>query len=430
MTDSNNTLNPSGYKADAYTSTGEVPRKKLWVWRVIVFVLPVLVLMAAIVGFIAMGALKPTPEEKEDVVKAIPVLTANTSQEDVTLSVDVQGEVQPRTKINLVPQVGGLITYMSPKFIEGGQFNKGDLLVRIEPTEFDLRVTQARAEVAQAETQLSRETSESLIARQDWEELGRSGDQSPLSLREPQMAEAKARLASANARLAEAELQLKRTSLYAPFTGRVTIRHIDQGEFVSVGTRLGEIYSTDVMDVRLPMTNEDLRRAGLTLGFEASKNNPGLPVILSANVAGNYSKWDGRIVRTDSHFDSRTRVLYAYVEVADPFGAGADNGTPLAPGIFVNAAIAGQKLKGALVIPRAALRGEDKVYIANADETLSIKTVSVMSSNRDQAILGGGLLTGDRVITSPIRGVADGMKIEVVKPTKTAALKVAVEGGQ
>lgn len=430
MTDSNNTLNPSGYKADAYTSTGEVPRKKLWVWRVIVFVLPVLVLMAAIVGFIAMGAFKPTPEEKEDVVKAIPVLTANTSQEDVTLSVDVQGEVQPRTKINLVPQVGGLITYMSPKFIEGGQFNKGDLLVRIEPTEFDLRVTQARAEVAQAETQLSRETSESLIARQDWEELGRSGDQSPLSLREPQMAEAKARLASANARLAEAELQLKRTSLYAPFTGRVTIRHIDQGEFVSVGTRLGEIYSTDVMDVRLPMTNEDLRRAGLTLGFEASKNNPGLPVILSANVAGNYSQWDGRIVRTDSHFDSRTRVLYAYVEVEDPFGAGADNGTPLAPGIFVNAAIAGQKLQGALVIPRAALRGEDKVYIANADETLSIKTVSVMSSNRDQAILGGGLLTGDRVITSPIRGVADGMKIEVVKPTKTAALKVAVEGGQ
>ena len=430
MTDSNNTLNPSGYKADAYASSGEVPRKKLWVWRVIVFVLPVLVLMAAIVGFIAMGALKPTPEEKEDVVKAIPVLTASTLQEDVTLNVDVQGEVQPRTQINLVPQVGGLITYMSPKFIEGGQFNKGDLLVRIEPTEFELRVTQAKAEVAQAETQLSREKSESMVARQDWDELGRSGTPTPLSLREPQMAEARARLASANARLAEAELQLKRTSLYAPFTGRVTIRHIDQGEFVSMGTRLGEIYSTEVMDVRLPMTNDDLRRAGLTLGFEASKNNPGLAVTLSADVAGNYSEWAGKIVRTDSHFDARSRVLYAYAEVEDPFGKGADNGTPLAPGIFVNAAIAGQKLQNALVIPRSALRGDDKVYIANADETLSIKTVSVMSSNRDQAVLGGGIVSGDNVITSPIRGVADGMKIEVVKPTKTAVLKASVEGGQ
>ncbi len=430
MTDSNNTLNPSGHKATPYTSSGDVPRKKLWVWRVIVFVLPLLVLMAAIVGFIAMGALKPTPEEKEEVVKAIPVLTAKAEQQDVTLSVDVQGEVQPRTKINLVPQVSGLITYMSPKFIEGGQFKKGDLLVRIEPTEFALRVTQARAEVAQSETLVSRETSESLIARQDWDELGRSGDPTPLSIREPQMAEAKAKLASAKARLAEAELQLARTSLYAPFTGRVTTRQVDQGEFITMGTRLGEIYSTDVVDVRLPMTNEDLRRAGLKLGFEATKDRPGLPVTLSANVAGADSHWLGEIVRTDSHFDAKSRVLYAYAEVRDPFGKGADNGTPLAPGIFVNAAVAGQKLSGALVIPRTALRGDDKVYVANSDETLSIKTVSVMSSNRKQAILAGGLASGDTVVTSPIRGVADGMKIEVVEPIKTAALEKSFEGGE
>lgn len=430
MTDSNTALNPSGFKTDASAPSEKTPRKKLWVWRVIVFVLPLLVLMAAIVGFIAMGSLKPTPEEKEDVVKAIPVLTAKAAQEDVTLNVEVQGEVQPRTKINLVPQVGGLITYMSPKFIEGGQFRKGDLLVRIEPTEFELRVTQARAEVAQAETLLSRETSESLVARQDWDELGRSGDPTPLSLREPQMAEAKAKLASAKARLSEAELHLARTSLYAPFTGRVTTRQVDQGEFVSMGTRLGEIYSTDLMDVRLPMTNDDLRRAGLKLGFEASKNTPGLPVKLSANVAGANSEWSGKIVRTDSHFDSKTRVLYAYAEVEDPFGKGADNGTPLAPGIFVTAAVGGQKLDGALVIPRMALRGEDKVYIANADDTLSIKTVSVMSSNREHAVLGRGLASGDKVITSPIRGVADGMKIEIVEPTKTAALETSLEGGE
>jgi len=386
--------------------------------------------MAAIVGFIAMGALKPVPEKKEDVVKAIPVLTADAVQEDVTLSVDVQGEVQPRTKISLVPQVGGLITYMSPKFIEGGQFNKGDLLVRIEPTEFNLRVTQAKSEVAQADTLLSRETSESLVAREDWDELGRSGDPTPLSLREPQMAEAKAKLASAKARLAEANLQLSRTSLYAPFTGRVTIRHVDQGEFVSMGTPLGEIYSTDVMDVRLPMTNEDLRKAGLRLGFKVTKNTPALPVHLSANVAGVDAQWIGKIVRMDSHFDAKTRVLYAYAEVDDPFGKGADNGTPLAPGIFVNAAVAGQKLSGALVVPRTALRGDDKVYVANADETLSIKTVSVMSSDRDRAVLSGGLVAGDRVITSPIRGVADGMKIEVVEPTKIAALETSLKGDE
>ena len=125
------------------------------------------------------------------------------------------------------------------------------------------------------------------------------------------MAEAQAQLASAKARLAEAELMLARTSLYAPFTGRVTSRQIDQGEFVTAGTRLGEVYATNVMDVRLPMTHEDLRRAGLTLGYEATGATRGIPVTLSATVAGQYSEWQARIVRTDSRFDSETRVLFA-----------------------------------------------------------------------------------------------------------------------
>ena len=428
MTDSHDARNLSGFGENTpHDPRGGSPRKKLWIWRVLIFILPVLVIAGAVGAFAAMSALKPKPEEKEDVVKAIPVLTAVAAQDNVTLKVNVHGEVQPRTEINMVPQVSGLITYMSPKFIEGGRFNKGDLLVRIEPAEFELRMTQAKANVAQAETVITRETSEAAIARRDWEELGRSGEPTPLTLREPQMAEAKAQLASAKARLAETELQLARTSLYAPFTGRVTLRHVDQGEFVSAGTRLGEIYATNIMDVRLPMTNDELRRAGLTLGFEAGPTTPGIPVTLSANVAGTYSEWQGRIVRTDSRFDSQTRVLHAYAEVRDPFGSGASNGTPLAPGLFVNAAVEGQKLDNVIVIPRSALRGEDKVYLAS-DETLTIKTVTVMSSNRDEAILSGGIEIGDRVITSPIRGVADDMKIAVVKPGSTYAAPANAAG--
>ena len=429
MTNTHNARNPQGSGTHhPHSQLENAPRKQLWIWRFLIFVLPILVIAGSIAGLMAMSALKPEPEEKEDVVKAIPVLTDVAVQDDVTLTVDVQGEVQPRTEINLVPQVNGLITYMSPKFIEGGRFRKGDLLVRVEPAEFELRVTQARANVAQAQTVIAREQSESILARQDWEDLGRSGAPTPLTLREPQMAEAKAQLASASARLSEAELQLARTSLYAPFDGRVTMRHVDQGEFVTAGTRLGEIYSVDVMDVRLPMTNEDLRRAGLTLGYEATGSNGGIPVTLSADVAGTPAEWQGRIVRTDSRFDSTTRVLFAYAEVRDPFGAGASDGTPLAPGIYVKAAIDGQNLKDVIVIPRSALRGQDKVYLAK-DDTLSIKTVSVVSSDRQHAILRSGISIGDSVITSPIRGVADGMKIQVVKPGEATAAP-AIDAGE
>ena len=334
MTESIHSQNPPDFGPDTHKTS----RKRLWIWRFLILILPVLVIGGAIGGFIAMSALKPKPEEKEDVVKAIPVLTAEAVQDNVTLKVNVQGEVQPRTQINIVPQVSGKITYMSPKFIEGGKFRKGDLLIRIEPAEFELRVVQARANVAQAETVITRETSEAAIALSDWKELGRSGQPTPLTLREPQMAEARAKLESAKAQLAETELQLARTSLYAPFSGRVTMRHVDQGEFVTVGTKLGEVYAVDIMDVRLPMTNEELRRAGMTIGFEANAQTPGIPVTLSADVAGIYSEWSAQIVRTDSRFDSKTRVLYAYAEVKDPFGKGSDNGTPLAPGIFVTAA--------------------------------------------------------------------------------------------
>ena len=185
---------------------------------------------------------------------------------------------------------------------------------------------------------------------------------------------------------------------------------------LSVGTRLGEVYSVDLMDVRLPMSNDDLARAGLSLGYMASNGSAGIPVTLSANVAGKYATWNGHIVRTDSGFDSKTRVLFAYVEVKDPFGAGASNGIPLAPGIFVTADIEGEALPNTIVIPRAALRGKDLVYVANVD-TLSIKTVSVASSNKDNAIITSGLSGGESVIISPIRGVADGMKIDMVERT-------------
>ena len=134
------------------------------------------------------------------------------------------------------------------------------------------------------------------------------------------------------------------------------------------------------MDVRLPLTNNDLAQAGLKLGFIADKTNPGIPVQLSANVAGDDARWKGRIVRTDSNFDSETRVLFAYVEVKDPFGKGALSGIPLAPGLYVNAEIQGESLSDIVTIPRTGLRGKDNIYIAEDDGTLSIKTVNVVSS--------------------------------------------------
>ncbi|WP_371396793.1 efflux RND transporter periplasmic adaptor subunit [Fretibacter rubidus] len=397
-----------------YARNARNPKRRLFIWRAIIFILPALVIVGAIALVVILGALKEKPETKEDVIKAVPVLTALAVQDDVTLRVSTQGEVQPRTEINIVPQVGGRISDMSPNFIAGGQFKKGDVLFRIEARDYELRVVQARANVAQAQTVLMREKTESAIALEDWNDIGRGRKASALTLREPQMAEAQARLASAEAQLDEAELQLSRTVVRAPFTGRVTTRNVDQGEFVNPGTAIGRVYADDVMDVRLPLTNDELRRAGLQIGYQHASGDMPITVDLSANVGGTDATWQGQIVRTDSRYDAATRVLYAYAEVRDPFGAGSDNGVPIAPGLFVSGAIGGETFENVITVPRAALRGNNQVFIANDDDTLSIKTVQVISTDRDRAVIRSGLSIGDAVVTSPIRGASDGMEIAVV----------------
>lgn len=380
--------------------------------RVVVFVLPALVLVGAIAGNMAMSVFKPKPEEKEEIVKATPVVVAEAKAESVRLTVRAQGEATPRTDISLTPQVSGKINYVSPEFIEGGAFEKGDVLIRIEPSEYEFRVVQARANVAQAQSRFASEEAETRIARKDWEELGQ-GEGTDLALRKPQMAEAAAALASAKAALNEAELQLARATIRAPFKGRVQTKSVDFGQYVTPGMDLGAIFSTDIMEVALPLTDSELGQLGLDIGFRQSEGNPGPDVILTALVAGEPRVWQGRIARTDSGYDRETRVLFAYVEVVDPYDAGSDDGAPLAAGLFVTAEVQGREIEDSVVVPRTALRGSDEVLIARNDNTLEIRKVAVASSDRQRAVLIGGLRAGEKVITSPVRGAADGIAIAV-----------------
>lgn len=384
--------------------------------RLVLFALPLLVLGGGIAGFATMGALKPKPETKTEAPRATPVITAKAEARTVELNVSSQGEVRPRTEINLASQIGGKIAFVSGAFLDGGQFNKGDVLLRIESADYDLRVTQAQANVAQAQTVLTRELSESEIARRDWEDLGQ-GKASPLSLREPQLAEARARLAASQAGLDEALLQQSRTTLRAPFTGRMREKTVSVAEYITPGQKLARIYAVDIADVKLPLTDADLAKLGLGIGFKSSPSNPGPDVTFTATVSGISHTWHGRLTRTDSGYDTQTRTLYGYAVLKDPYGKGADNGTPLASGMFVEAKIAGKTTINTIIVPRNALRGADKVYIANTDNTLSIRTVDVSSSNREFAVLASGLYGGENVIISPIRGVADGMPIEIATPT-------------
>jgi RND family efflux transporter MFP subunit len=355
-------------------------------------------------GLIASG---PKAEKNDAPPKPIAVQVAQVVTREKIVSITVQGEARPRVEADLAAEVAGRIIWTSPNFADGRAFKKGETLVRIDPAEYQLAVTRARAQVAQAEEGLAREAAEAELARQDWADLGR-GEASPLVLREPQMAQAKASLAAAKAQLQSAELALARTAVAAPFAGRVRMQTVHVGDYVGPAAPLGQVFSTDVMEVRVPLSDRDLAQLGVGLGY-AAPPGAGPPARVSATVAGAPAQWDGRLARTDAAVDARTRLVYGIVEVADPFSE--KYASPLAPGMFVTAGLAARAPQTLVAAPRSALKKNEFVYVLRSDDTIEIRSLLAVQTTPESVYFAKGLEAGERVVVSPLPAARQGMKV-------------------
>lgn len=389
-------------------------RKSGFLRKVLVVAVPLLIVAGFVVGTMIFISMTTKPKEKKRSFNTLAVIADYAKLEDVQLKVRTQGEARPQVEIDLVPQVGGKIVYVSPNFIEGGIFKKGETLLRIEDADFKVAVIRAEAGVAQAQQVLVREQAEGEIARKDYEELGR-GEPSPLALREPQQAQARASLQAAQAELDAAKLNLSRTSVRAPFSGRVRTKASDLGQYVTPGSRLGLIFSTSVVEVRLPLSDSQLAKLDLPLAFVASDRANAPAVDLTALVAGKVRHWDGRIMRTDAAYDTSTRALFAIAEVVDPYGKGTSvDGVPLAPGLFVDADIDGKSFENVITFPRDGLRPQDEVYIVDDQGKTEIRQVQVLDASPNRAVVTDGVSVGELVILSPMERSRVDMTLKVL----------------
>lgn len=405
--------------SESYTPT--VKRSGGFLRKFLMIFIPIAIILGFFIVTSVIIALNKKPEEKKRAFNTLAVIADYAVRDTVQLSVATQGEARPRTEIDLVPEVGGKIVYVSPNFLEGGIIRKGETLIRIEDSDYKVAVIRAQASIAQAEQVLIREKAEAEIARSDYEELGR-GKPSDLALRKPQQAQAQASLQAAKAELQTAELQLKRTAVRAPFDGRVRTKSSDLGQFVTPGRTLGRIFSTDVVEVRLPLTDTDLSKIDLPIAFVAKDRASAPDVTLSATIAGKTREWKGKIMRTDSTYDTQTRALFAIAEVFDPYGKGAsENGVPLPPGLFVDAVVAGKTFDSVIVLPRDGLRPEDEVYVVDDKGKVEIRKAEVLDTNAQNAFLVSGVEAGELVVLSPMEKSRVSMTLKVIDandPTK------------
>lgn len=337
----------------------------------------------------------------------------------IQMEVRAQGTVTPRTQTTLVSEVSGLITSVSPSFVAGGFFSKGDVLVRIDDRNYRADVKRAQASVATAQTVVTREAGLADYALADWERakslFQSSKAASDLALRKPQLAEAIANLEFALAELDKRNGDLDRTMIRAPYDGMVREKRADIGQFVASGTQLAVTFAVDIAEIRLPLPDRELA----FLDLQDSRLNDGLgpEVILRAEIGGIEHSWRGKIVRTEGVFDERSRVLYLVAQIVDPYNQQGEMWPyPLRMGTFVQATIAGRIAENIIKLPRSVLRHGNKVWIVNQDNELVPRTIDLLRSDRDSIYVSGGINSDDLVCLTILDNPLPGTRVRFANP--------------
>ena len=354
------------------------------------------ILAASVVIAVVMVQMRPAPPKKESVELAplveVLVLEAMTANFEVTS----QGTVRPRTETILSAEVSGTITSISPKFIAGGVFDKNEVLMRIDPANYDTAVKQADA----------------LLKQRTIEFEGAKKLRSQGYRAEAELASAAAALATAEADLVRARKNLQRTYIRLPYEGIVRAKETDLGQFVNPGTRLGVLFATDFAEVRLPLTDRDLAFVDLpdATAITESGGANGPKVTLTAVQKGRSTDWSAQIVRTEGIVDEKSRVTYAVARIVDPYCRHSEC-NPLPMGTFVSARIAGAPAENVIRVPRSAVRGSDELLFVDDDNKLYIRKVSIVRSDAQYIYIGDGATPGERIAVTALEMPVNGMDV-------------------
>jgi RND family efflux transporter MFP subunit len=381
--------------------------------KLVRFILPPLLILGAIAVVVVLVMSRPQPPEREPQEAAMLVDVIEAELAGERFVVEAQGTVEPRTQTTLVPEVSGKVTEIHDTFVAGGFFRAGEVLVEIDPSDYQTALKQAEAELAAARASLSNEQSRSDQARRDFEQL-HGGDREPsdLVLRIPQLRQAQAAVQAAEAAVARAERNLERTRISLPYDGMVRSRAVDLGQYVAPGTTLGVAFAVDTAEVRLPLADRELAFVDLPRPGRADQPSP--PVRFFADVSGERGSWTGEIVRTEGVVEQSTRLTYAVARIEDPYGLlGADRNVPLPMGTYVQAEIEGRSASGLIELPRETLRDGQRVFLADAENRLEIREVDVVRTTAQRVYLANSIEPGDRVITTAIAAPIPGTQLNV-----------------
>lgn len=379
------------------------------------FIIPALVIMASIFGAVTLMATSPQvePNVPEPVAPTVRVL--DIVPQSIQLSVQSQGTVAPNTESELIPEVSGRVVWVSKSLVNGGYFEEGDVLLRLDDQDHRSSLQRAKAALTRAEAEFQHARFEYRRMQSLEERKLASRSQIENSLRASRVSEAT--LQDARASYAQAARDLERTQLKAPFTGLVRKESVDIGQLVGRGSAVATVYASDQAEVRLPIADRQLAFLNLPVGHRGELPLEQQPnVRLSAEYAGRKLEWNGKIVRTEAQIDTSSRMVHVIARVANE-----DQVAPLSVGLFVNAEIEGLIVDDVVVLPRNALRNGGRVLVVDENNKLRFREIETLRLHKDDVLIKAGLEPGERVCISPMQTPIEGMTVNPIIDSDVAA---------
>jgi RND family efflux transporter MFP subunit len=368
----------------------------------------ILVAAVAVAAVLVKNRQRMQPAQPAAVPAAVRVMEVNPGP--VQLRVYAQGTIAPRVETQLVPEVSGNVTWISPSLVAGGYFEEATPLLRIDDRDYAAAVRRAEASLERALAEHEHAQFELTRANELYEQQLISRSDQEGKIRSARVAEAS--LVDARQVLETAKTDLERTTLRAPFAGLVRSEQVDIGQFISRGSPIAEVYATDALEVRLPIADQQLAYLNVPLDRRGELPEENAPsVTLTAEFAGRKQTWVGYLARTEAQIDPGSRMVYAIARVR-----AKDGDDTIAPpvGLFVQAEIEGIAEDDIVVLPRSALRNESQVLIVDTENRLFFRDVTILRVYRDDVYIDSGLEKGERVIISPLQTVVEGMRVQPI----------------
>ena len=384
------------------------------------------------------------------------------------LMVGGAGTVRAREELTLAAEVAGKLVYVNPNLREGQRIARGATLFRIDTSDFrnavdtaqadvasqNVAVLQAREEVASAKAELARFEKRSSNSNayasvdgsdyaakilppdaltqgkvQEIEEATDGIAKNNLATREPQLKSAQAGLARAQAQLSNARTSLGRTVVRAPFSGVVRTEQISVGSFVQPGQSLGSIVGTADFEAVIPLSAKE---AALIPGLFG--NSGRIQASVFSDYGGIRYRWQAYVDRVSSVLNPKTRTIDVYLRIPNPTRGGAPAAVPendgksatsaappLFVGSFVSAEISGVALDEYAVLPLAALRAGNRVWLVR-DGKLHIVAVEILQRTDTSALISTtGLGENPMVVTGSLAVATEGAKLRVAPPRGSKA---------